>query len=373
MTNDESSPNDEIRRGAKGRSTRAVGRWNFGLVSDFVIRHMDLSAEEFGNDPPEEVKSGQSFQPFDRAGGGDAAGANVVAVAQRVAAERAGLAGHELQALGASVVARVNEKVQRAVQGHRAEIAWIKRHQRASVVAVAQRVAADGAGLAGDELQALGASVVARVNEKVQRAVQGHRAEIAWIKRHQRASRVTRATVNTLGLMLQRLPFRTVVGNTIEIRLIEVVPRDEMRQHALVRREEGLQVHRQVADNGQVAQGLQSKFVAYGLDQRAAGQALAAIDDHGAGAAHADAAGKAERQIRAGAALESEDRIQNTRLFRKLDLVLLKARSGAGIGTGALDGDGDWTHETSMSAGKIRGNGFCVSATLARRGFYTQA
>src|ERR1043165_8226886 len=182
MTNDESSPNDEIRRGAKGRSTRAVGRWNFGLVSDFVIRHMDLSAEEFGNDPPEEVKSGQSFQPFDRAGGGDAAGANVVAVAQRVAAERAGLAGHELQALGASVVARVNEKVQRAVQGHRAAIAWIKRHKR--------------------------------------------------------ASRVTRATVNTLGLMLQRLPFRTVVGNTIEIRLIEVVPRDEMRQHALVRREE---------------------------------------------------------------------------------------------------------------------------------------
>src|ERR1051326_5127036 len=48
------------------RSIERVGSWNFGIVSDFVIRHMDLSAEEFGNDPPEEVKSGQSFQPFDR-------------------------------------------------------------------------------------------------------------------------------------------------------------------------------------------------------------------------------------------------------------------------------------------------------------------
>src|SRR5439155_9886565 len=182
---------------------------------------------------------------------------------------------------------------------------------RTDVAAVAQRVAAERAGFAGDEAHALGAGFVARIHHEIQGPVKRHRTEITRVEGDERAGRVARAAINALRLMLHRLPFRAVSRNGIKIILIQILARDEVRQDPLIGIEERFQIYGQIADDRQIAQRLNAEFIADRLDESAASEAFAAIDDHRARAAHADAAGEAEGEVRAGAALQGEDRIED--------------------------------------------------------------
>ena len=96
--------------------------------------------------------------------------------------------------------------------------------------------------------------------------------------------------------MAEIFPVRAVMRNAMEIIRIEVIPGNEVWHRAFVGREERLHVHGQIAaSRRQVAQRLYAQAIADRSNQGAARQLFAAINHHGAGTAHPDAAGRSEK------------------------------------------------------------------------------
>src|SRR6266542_2536267 len=106
---------------------------------------------------------------------------------------------------------------------------------RTNVAAVAERVAAERAGFAANQLEPVAPRFVARINDEVQRAVQRHRAGEPRVQRDQGAGREAGAAINALRLVVQRFPFLALVREAIEIVWVEVVARSELRECALIR------------------------------------------------------------------------------------------------------------------------------------------
>jgi len=114
----------------------------------------------------------------------------------------------------------------------------------------------------------------------------------------------------------------------IKVLLVQVGPGLEVRLDALIRRKKGSKIHGQVSCYGQISKRLELQTLANRPHQSAARQAFAAIDHHRARAAHADPARVSYGQVRAGAALQREQRIQEAGFIGHLDLVLLKPLCG---------------------------------------------
>src|ERR1043166_6958160 len=145
---------------------------------------------------------------------------------------------------------------------------------RANIAAVAKRWAAERPRLARDELEPLAARFVPRVNDEIERAMQRHRPDVARVQRDECAGGVTRAAINALRLVTERLSLAAVVWDAVEVIRVEISPRREVRQHALIRGEERFHVHGEVALHRQIPQRLDPQWVAEALDERAAGELL---------------------------------------------------------------------------------------------------
>ena len=117
-------------------------------------------------------------------------------------------------------------------------VGW-RNSARTDVPAISQGMAAKRARLACDQAESFGAGVVSRVDHEVQGPMQCHRPKVPGIQRHQRASGIARGAIYALGLAFQRPPLRAVMGDGINIILIQIWPRHKMGQGPLIRRKEG--------------------------------------------------------------------------------------------------------------------------------------
>src|SRR4051794_4677231 len=104
---------------------------------------------------------------------------------------------------------------------------------RTDVPAITQGMTTERAGFTCDDIQALNSRFITRIDDQVQRAIQGHRTEITRVERHQRASRITGPAINALRLMIERLPLRALLGDGIKFIGIKIIAWNELRQRAL--------------------------------------------------------------------------------------------------------------------------------------------
>src|SRR6185369_12138413 len=215
-------------------------------------------------------------------------------------------------------------------------------------------MATERAAFAGDGVESVDGRLVPRVDNQVERPMQGHGAEVTGVEGDQGAGRVTAPAIDALGLAIERLAGGAVNGDGKEIVRVQVVAGHEPGEGSLIDLEERFEIDRQVANDRQVAQRLDAKVVADIPDQGAAGELLAAIDDHAAGTAHADAAGKTECQVRAGAALQGKEAVQDAGLLRNFNGMRLEPWCVARAGTGAPDADRDFRHRRIMGSGNAR-------------------
>src|SRR5690348_17000051 len=94
-----------------------------------------------------------------------------------------------------------------------------------------------------------------------------------------------------------------------------------MRNDFAIRVEERLKVHGEITNDWQVAERFNLQTGPNVFDQRAASEPLAPIYYDGARAAHANPARKLEGQIWRGAALQREERVENTGFVGEIQFV----------------------------------------------------
>lgn len=180
---------------------------------------------------------------------------------------------------------------------------------------------AEGTIFLGHQFQTFIAFPITWIGHETQGAVQSHRADIAAVQSNDAATRVTCATVDTLGLVIERFAFFAGVRDAVEIVFIEIGARDKIRHRAHISAEERFEVDSEIARDREIAQRFDFDVVADSFDERAAGQAFFSVHHHCAGAAHAYPAGETEGQIGHRAALQGEKSIENTGPFANLHLV----------------------------------------------------
>jgi hypothetical protein len=179
---------------------------------------------------------------------------------------------------------------------------------------------------ASDNFQSFVVPAIARINHQTQCPVQRHRTGKTWIQCHQRASGVTRAAIDALGLIIQFFSFLARMRNSIKIILIQIVARHERRHCSIVGVEKRFQVNRQIARHGKISQRFDFQIRPDIFDERAASQLLAAIHHHRTRTAHPNATGKAKGQIGNCATLQHKERVENAGAFAHFDFVRLEMR-----------------------------------------------
>ena len=160
--------------------------------------------------------------------------------------------------------------------------------------------------------QARGIAGIAHVVDEGPRAVECGWTHVGIVPAHGIAGGVAHAAVDALDGLAGRAAFRTFRtddGQCIGARL----RRHEAAMRPLPLLEERRHVGGEILDDGEIGKRPDLELAAAGHlgDVRAAGPAWHAVDGHGAGAAHADAAGETVGERRIGVALDPGDDVEN--------------------------------------------------------------
>src|ERR1700736_2966658 len=175
------------------------------------------------------------------------------------------------------------------------------------------RVTEMTAGAGGDRVHARGVALVAHVVDERPGAVERGGPEIIGIPRHHVAGGMADAPADALDAGVGGLSSRGRRRHDREI-VRRLRGRLEMALGALPLVEERAHVDGKVPHHGEIAQRLEAQHrggTERGGNARAAGPTWAAVDRHGAGAAHADAAGKAIGERRVLLALDVGDHVEH--------------------------------------------------------------
>ena len=153
---------------------------------------------------------------------------------------------------------------------------------------------------------------VAFVGQQGESAVEGRRAAIAFMIVHHGAARHAAAAGDAVRGHADVHP--VFVVRLDDVGLGAFFKRFEEGQGFFVLGEKRAHVHHQILDDREVVQRPQGDVLARGqvADVGFAGQALATVDDHAAGAAHVHAAGEAEGNAWVLFLLDAQQHVQNS-------------------------------------------------------------
>lgn len=185
--------------------------------------------------------------------------------------------------------------------------------------------------IARHRIQPFIARAIARIIHQGPGAVQRRRAKVILVPGHNIAGRVADGAADAFnaGISLSpRLTARRHHGKFIRHGAVRRVLRLEKPLRALPFVEERRQIRGQVADHRQIGQGAQFKRAIrtrHLADMRPAGPARAAIHCHGAGPAHANAAGEAIGKAWVKLALNMRDHIQNSLIVARRHVITREA------------------------------------------------
>src|SRR5579885_118657 len=177
-----------------------------------------------------------------------------------------------------------------------------------------------------------GLAAVAHVVDQSPSAVERGRTQIIAIPGHNVAGGIADAATDAFDAGIGRLSFLRLRRNDGEILLRRGARlKEAMRRFPLV--EELRHLHRKVFHHGEIAQRLEPQALITGddlVDPRAAGPARPPIHHHGAGSAHADAAGKTIGKGRIVLALDFGHHVEDglvlsARKSEGLELAILRA------------------------------------------------
>src|SRR5262249_52310726 len=192
----------------------------------------------------------------------------------------------------------------------------------AELLAGLVRVAGVAAAGGRDRLQTLGVAPVAHVVHERPRAIERRRPGIVGIPAHGIAGGIAYPAIDAFDGGVGGDARRAVRPDVLDL-LVARLRRHEGALRAVPLVEEGAHVGNQILDDGQIRErpDLEAAALGHARHVRAAGPARGAVHRHGAGAAHADAAGKAGRQRRVGIAVNERPNVEPGLGFAPGDLV----------------------------------------------------